>query len=139
MNNCTCKCHVSNNECCDICCIYPIVNLVKNINEHKNYQIDENRKISRRVDELHAHIDKLHEMINMEDRITASDVFCRLTKLESSISNWEQEFYFLKDKLRNNESKPHPCPICDGRGGFFINGTMDEECYACEGRSIVWS
>lgn len=37
---------------------------INNLNEHKNYQIDENRKISRRVDELEAEIDNLKKLIN---------------------------------------------------------------------------
>jgi DnaJ-class molecular chaperone len=77
---------------------------------HKVYQIDENRKISKRVD-----------------------------KLEKSISSWEEEFYFLKDKLRNHGSVPHKCPVCDGQGGTVITDTVDEECKACEGKGIVWN
>jgi hypothetical protein len=34
-------------------------------------------------------------------------------------------------------AKPHKCPVCDGRGGFFISGTMDEKCNACI-NGIVW-
>lgn len=32
---------------------------VEKLEQHKNYQIDENRKISRRVDELEKHCDKI--------------------------------------------------------------------------------
>lgn len=72
---------------------------------------------------IESHINKIHDMINMEDRVTAGDVLCRLTLLENKN---------ISDK------KPHKCPICLGRGGFFINGVMDEECYACNGTAIVW-
>lgn len=55
-----------------------------NLNLHKNMQVDENRKLYRRIDELESHISKLHDMINLEDRITAHDVLCRLTLLENT-------------------------------------------------------
>lgn len=36
-----------------------------------------------KLEKLEAHISKLHDMINMEDRISASDVLCRLSQLET--------------------------------------------------------
>jgi len=36
-----------------------------------------------------------------------------------------------------NIKTPYKCPICDGKGGFYISGTMDEECSSCE-KGIVW-
>lgn len=69
--------------------------LFNKFNEHHTRQIDENRKISRRIDDetnsrvaqidvLHQHIEKLHDMINLEDGITACDVLNRLTQLETN-------------------------------------------------------
>lgn len=47
-------------------------------------ELDQDLSIAiKRIDMLESHINKLHEMINLEDRITASDVLCRLTVLES--------------------------------------------------------
>jgi len=40
--------------------------------------------------------------------------------------------------LRHIDKKPHKCPVCEGQGGFYISGTMDSECHACEGKGIVW-
>lgn len=47
------------------------------------YKTTEN--LSKRILELEAHITKLHDMINMEDRITASDVLLRLHQLETNV------------------------------------------------------
>jgi hypothetical protein len=43
------------------------------------------KDIYERFDKLDCHINKLHEMINLEDRITASDVLCRLKVLEEKM------------------------------------------------------
>lgn len=48
---------------------------VNSLHEHKNMQIDENRKISRRIDNLESYME-------MEDRVTASSVLRRLEELE---------------------------------------------------------
>ncbi len=42
-------------------------------------------KNEEKIKELHDHISKLHDMINMEDRITASDILLRITQLETNV------------------------------------------------------
>lgn len=43
-------------------------------------------KLEDKVNQLESHIEKLHDMLNLEDRITASDVLCRLTVLEAEVN-----------------------------------------------------
>jgi hypothetical protein len=86
-----------------------IMSRLTSLETHKIAQIDENRKISRRVDELEEVIRLLKEDI-------------------------EDLQMFRHAKLNT----PHKCPVCDGKGGFYISGTMDEECNACKGKGIVW-
>lgn len=92
-------------------------------------------------------------------------LFCEISHLQDEMGNlkkqigdWEEEFYFLKDKLRSRESKPHKCPVCDGSGfgnpeirtvshSMTINGVKcvpgdpiyhKAVCNSCEGKGIVW-
>lgn len=96
-----------------------------------------------RIIKLEEHLNKIYEMINMEDRITAGDVLNRLTLLEEKISlheinlnrKWQANTELsnrlseieshLKEVCRfqditnaqykvNIHKKPHKCPVCDG-------------------------
>lgn len=91
--------------------------LLMQINElmaHKNRQLDENKKIWQRTNELEQTIFSLGEMYK-----------------ELSIKHVKLIDMELK-------KKPHKCPVCDGIGGTKVSGTIDEECHACEGKGIVW-
>lgn len=93
------------------------------------------------VDVIHKHIEKLHGLIDIEDRITASDVLCRLTQLETSVDFekakeliyqgaqthasilklkkrlTEIERHFSGDyQLIASKLNPHKCPVCEGLG-----------------------
>lgn len=43
-----------------------------------------------RIEKLETHIEIVHDLVNLEDRITASDVLCRLTLLENQCKNGYQ-------------------------------------------------
>lgn len=99
---------------------------IKSLQEHKIRQIDENRKISVRVDELN---DEIHEI--------DANVQTLMDFMESI-----QSSYF---------KKPHKCPICLGigkitiqnqpifeKGGKYINTDSKNTCISCEGKGIVW-
>lgn len=68
--------------------------------------------------------------------------------LQKQITTWEEEFYFLKQKIRFTEEKPYKCPICNGEGNVIINNGQlltsyppqypTKICHACEGKGIVW-
>ena len=138
---------------------------IYNLSEHKTRQVDEDRKITRRVDEcvtvavvytlrqtietwqqgceilinkIYERLEKLESYMEMEDRITASSVLLRLNELENH-------------KLKN---KPHKCPVCDGNRTIQTYSNVVEasetrfidnlgrhfiNCKSCDGRGIVWS
>lgn len=65
------------------------------------------RSLQEEIKGLHAHINKIHDMVNTEDRITASDVLIRLTKLESSKLSQELDpkvWVFVNERLDKLES-----------------------------------
>lgn len=115
-------------------------------------------KVFERIEKLEAYIEKLHGLINMEDRITASDVLLRLTKLEelnekcfkaNPIAQIEErfkmieaEFPKIKDAFRFVKfKKPHKCPLCEGEGykrWSSENMAGGGRCSTCEGIGIVW-
>ncbi len=83
------------------------------------------------------------------------DIFERIEKLESNHTNQlsplaylnlkekieklEQLFYDEKEKFRNQDKKPHKCPVCDGTKFVYAIDIMKNiECNACKGASIVW-
>lgn len=88
-----------------------------------------------KVAELESHMNKLHDMINLEDRITACDVLNRLTLLESKKITNELDpkvWVFVNERLDKieksiletriqfidqlgNDKKPYICPVCDGK------------------------
>lgn len=136
--------------------------------EHKLRQIDENRKVSRRVDEheegLIIHKNKL---IDLDKRIyelekaykadyeVAKDIIFQgaqthasILKCEKGLKDLEQLFYDEKDKFRCNDKKPHTCPVCGGSGcgkeiyNISVDGvnmgTKNHPCHSCDGKGIVW-
>lgn len=86
--------------------------------DFKLRQIDENRKISRRVDEI-----------------------------DETLKAWNEDFEYL-DSLKLNKRikklesrKPHKCPVCDGKGychSSGINIASGGQCQSCQGKGIVW-
>ncbi len=104
--------------------------------EHKIKQIDENRKSFRRIEKIEGDLNYVPSFDYLN-----STLIPRLEKLEKNIDNWEEEFYFLKDKIRSPETKPHKCPVCDrgiylqpGSGGLGLS-----YCKSCDGKGIVWA
>ena len=81
-------------------------------------QIDENRKISARVDELEKTVSELADKI-------------------AEIAN----FYYKEKKT------PQRCPVCNGEGRVTLNEPLKKDnttyfsisCVPCEGKGIVWS
>lgn len=92
---------------------------VAGFQDHKIRQIDENRKISKRMDELG----------------TKFEYFMQNSSFNLNISVNEP----MPGELKPMVNKvPHKCPVCNGYGGTIISGTIDEYCHACEGKGIVW-
>lgn len=105
-------------------------------------------------------IEKLEANLKVEDRISASDVLCRLTKLESEQLGQQLDpkvWVFVNDRLDKleteinivralgsrdyNSKKPHKCPICDGKGYWHDvenNIATGGRCSSCEGKGVLW-
>lgn len=94
------------------------------------------------ISRIEAHLNKLHDMINLEDRITAKDVLDRLTEVEG-LANATRDAYnsMCAPSLKKT---PHKCPVCDGIGincliGEFRSLPIKADiCQSCEGKGIVW-
>lgn len=124
---------------------------------------DEINSRGAQVGVLHKHIEKINDMINMEDRITASDVLCRLTKLESiiqqcfdanPIAKIYERFNALEKSILEiriqfidqigDGKKPHKCPVCEGEGVnknklvLVMDGVKKPSCNSCDGTGMVW-
>jgi Zn finger protein HypA/HybF involved in hydrogenase expression len=94
---------------------------------HKSCQIDENIKISRRVDEVEKFQRERAHLINFKSYLDLSD---RVTKLEN-------------DKVNKNPYKyPYKCPNC--HGSKHIMEEVEPRvlkmkmCPTCECKGIVW-
>lgn len=112
-----------------------------NLDFLKDYILAQNKK----VDDLSRIIEKLERSLKEMRQVYNADLFYnekRIGQLEKNISNWEEEFYFLKDKLRKQNSKPHKCPVCDGKGN--IKKEVEprilsfEACIPCKCTGIIW-
>ena len=110
---------------------------------------------------LSDHIEKVHDLVNLEDRVTASDVLNRLTSLEThknyqteenrKVSKRMNEFekQILETRVQfigelGNKKIPHKCPICEGKGKYqSLNPeppyVLHNLCETCEGKGIIWN
>lgn len=137
-SQCTCKCHVSQNECCINCTSTSMCTIEERLNkleqndrllrsetnktwnsfentlnkfqEQHIRQIDENRKISRRVDESEKRIN----VLNLENH------------------NLKILLRGLSEQVENKQ--PYKCPLCDG-SSFSKEGMC---CVPCDGTGILW-
>lgn len=149
-NKCSCNCHYLLNETvCKDCC-------VRELFDHKQYQIDENRKISRRMDELekfhqdwkempkwdlHPLYEKVNELeewkvIAIEKNIQDVERIRKLEseferKLDVDFKKWEEYFATI-----NIDKKPYKCPVCNGKY-IALFKECECACLACD-KGIVW-
>jgi len=124
---------------------------IEALHEHKLKQIDENKKISRRVDELEKKINEIaldiesHYEASIEDNEYADDQirskFKEFDKLKSKFED------FMRKSVLNCEKRPFTCPVCYGCGND--KGTRESNpnyqfmmkyasCNSCQGKGIVW-
>ncbi|HLA59222.1 MAG TPA: hypothetical protein VK622_10695 [Puia sp.] len=122
------------------------------LNEYKNRQIDENRKISEKVDGLDEIINRIDHKFcfatnNLEDLVNKlqqsrdansknnKEIFERIKKLEDTANN-------ICNALEKDRAHkiPHKCPVCDGVGKIKhpLNGLLMCKCESCEGKRIIW-
>lgn len=145
-------------------CIWEAVRtLQSDVKEHwnLNYQSDEN--ISKRIIKLDSSVASLHsfelsvckephprilkerieklEKSDHDERISdleKIDGEVRLINLEKAIDRIAEVVKRIHEDDMKSGKKPHKCPVCEGQGGTFCSGTMDESCYPCDGNGIVW-
>jgi hypothetical protein len=90
-----------------------------------------------RLKELEEKIDDVIKLMVKED----SKLEDAAIRLEQKIDNLQRQINVVRaSEARefHTEKKPHKCPICGGKGGFMISGTIDEECHTCDAKGIVW-
>jgi hypothetical protein len=121
---------------------------------------------------LSDHIEKVHDLVNLEDRITASDVLNRLTMLETHknyqtdenrkaskrmdeiengyiqrIGHLGEALHCMSEENEKLRKVPHKCPVCEGCGndkGKKIENPDYEfcmqyaSCQSCEGKGVLW-
>ena len=60
--------------------------------------------------------------------------------MSGRIDDLEELIYEVKSSLRNNDIKPHKCPVCEGKCKQIhpLIGLLCSACDACEGKGIVW-
>lgn len=92
------------------------------LHEFKLRQIDENRKISRRVDEIQN--DQAKVINNCVDRINVLQTEINTIRALGSGAD--------------HPKKPHKCPICDGRGQVQLEILKISFCLSCDGKGIIW-
>ena len=132
---------------------------ISQLEQHKNQQVEENRKISRGCHEFEKKvIDQFKDFFEMFESIDVqlNELRTHITNIENNI-NYEQakELIYqgaqthlsilkLESKVKDLETgsrKPHKCPVCEGSGKVAhpLTGMLAAAvCQACEGKGIVW-
>jgi septal ring factor EnvC (AmiA/AmiB activator) len=99
--------------------------------------------------ELHSQIEerleKLEGYMEMEDRVTASDILLKLARMEDKVQ------ILIADNIKSTQRYvPYKCPVCDGKSHTHriddeVKASKNFEfyreyasCHACEGKGIVW-
>lgn len=131
--------------------------------KHKNRQIDENRKISKRVDELEEYLREIKLLYSnpLQQQVWQESISTRLSELEEWTRKDEDIIYERLEKLEGlldftknllntkihldekhgTRKKPHKCPLCEGSGVdlLAIHPELKKcNCRGCEGKGILW-
>lgn len=109
------------------------------LHEHKIRQIDENRKISKRIDQIER------DLIDI-----SSPLLERIEEIENGLINrigiLGTALQQLSDENHKLKKAPHKCPVCEGEGRIVLKVplvTKTSTCYSincvpCEGKGIIW-
>ena len=123
---CICHCYHPKEVCCGAC-----ADIKAYAEKSCNLQIDENRKVSRRLDELELAIESVSRTQgHFEDLIKHAE--CGIDKVFERMENIEK--FMSLDK----ELKPYICPACDGFGKRTVEIIGAQQCEPCQGKGIVW-
>ncbi len=128
--------------------------LVAGLQDHHVRQVDENRKISKRIDSVDKHSSQNEgHCIGLESRIEKleSNHLDQLNPhafliLKTRCDELERLINAVKDSYNNIcapslRKEPFKCPICEGKGYWNTvenNIACGGRCSTCEGRGIVW-
>lgn len=106
----------------------------------------ENIEIEQRLIKLEKYSYAHEEYLKRIDKIALCNPDKTLANqkfLNEKLAALEQLFYDEKEKFRNQDRKPHKCPVCDGSG--FLGDVLllslpptFAECKTCEGKGIIW-
>lgn len=138
----------SRREQCHLCELQKqISSLTVQIAAHHEFKLN---KLDRKFDDVISELKAWDEDFDYLDSLKLPK---KIEMLEKQIANWEEEFYFLKEKLRSPDKKPHKCPICEGsQVRTYLDMNIDptihsinpitkvrkDNCHGCEGSGIVW-
>lgn len=125
-----------------------VLNRLTLLENHKNYQIDENRKVSRKFDEIESQLKRLEGFIHPDLILWARvDVTGRLEILEKLSKRFEDDIHDLQVFKSAKVKLPHKCPVCNGSGEWELQ-SIDETirndnkrfktCHSCEGKGVLW-
>jgi len=127
-----------------------LTNRINALHEHKIRQIDENRKISKRVDEIQKFADSHLSCWNaLDDKIESIGTTLidnvrhlneRLNELEKelkctqdALTDRNTEFFDLRDEVRKimqgYNPKPHKCPNCNFLGAIEFESAEEASQY----------
>lgn len=122
-----------------------IVDRLIELEQHKIRQIDENRAVSKSLDEIRSDIEQLKS--SKSNVSVYADVILRFCNLEKEIDNLKKTVnynaYITNERLNvHKEEKPYICPVCRGSGRYKLATAQCDsdtrDCHACKGTGIVW-
>lgn len=137
---------------CEWCMVEKLILRIETLEEILPRYDELHKEWWKRIEELESQVSAINKQKFSEFHHLKPD----MEKLQKQIDNWEEEFYFLKDKLRCPDKKPHKCPVCHGEIKILIdpatpmsgiqamfgkrdeNGMYYKDCKACEGKGILW-
>jgi hypothetical protein len=126
--------------------------------EHKTRQLDENRAVFKRLNELEAIIKTSRSSTDFSMENNAHRINERLTELEQWTRKDEDRIHEKLKELerfqdiahfeyKNRNQKPYRCPVCDGtkfgnvkKWNRMTNEIKDvfDTCIICEGKGVIW-
>jgi hypothetical protein len=148
---------------CSICfrVIHPASNYLRvNIpNENNNEKVDDNRKVSRRLEDFKDKVNEYFKYLENRFDKKCDSNYAEQVKLNSRIDDIEGRNVSLRKELTDLQilshdeymakisRKPFKCPVCNGTltidskvvlGMKVCRHTGRQICHTCDGKGIVW-
>jgi hypothetical protein len=108
---------------------------LRKFQERHTWQVDENRKVSRCIDDLENRL-KILESNHLGQQLDQQ--VCKF--LNDKVEKLESELSLAKVwGSRSFPQQPHKCPVCDGtRICHSKDSGLSWQCQSCDGKGIVW-